>query len=115
MRHKSTQVSFEAYLPVLKQVHALLPASQLVTLRGSSRRMSHERLLHTLQKFQWHFRLRRPCDTLVHLGAHHIAGVKDLCPPAGRTRFFQQVAILGVGVGPVSLALAALLEQPDDP
>jgi hypothetical protein len=41
--------------------------------------------------------------------------VKDLCPPAGHTRFFQQVAILGVGVGPVSLALAALLEQPDDP
>src|SRR5258707_13127959 len=93
MRHKSTQVSFEAYLPVLKQVHALLPASQLVTLLAD-RGFVHERLLHTLQKFQWHFRLRLPGDTLVHLGAHHIAGVKDLCPPAGRTRFFQQVAIL---------------------
>ncbi len=42
-----------------------------------------------------------------------MAAVKDLCPPAGHTRFFQQVAILGVAVGPVSLA--ALLEQPDDP
>jgi hypothetical protein len=40
MYHRSTQVSFEAYQPVLKQVHALLPAGQLVTLladRGGCR------------------------------------------------------------------------------
>ncbi len=114
MHHRSTQVSFETYQPVLKQVHALLPASQLVTLLAD-RGFVHERLLHTLQKLGWQFRLRLPGDTLVHLGAHHMAAVKDLCPPAGHARFFQQVAILGVAVGPVSLALAALLEQPDDP
>ncbi len=83
MHHRSTKVSFEAYQPVLDQVHALLPANQLVTLLAD-RGFVHERLLHTLRKFQWHFRLRLP-------------------------------AILGVAVGPVSLALAALLEQPDDP
>src|SRR5258708_3587927 len=114
MHHRSTQVSFEAYQPVLKQVHALLPANQLVTLLAD-RGFVHERLLHILQKLGWQFRLRLPGDTLVHLGAHHMAAVKDLCPPAGHTQFFQQVAILGVAVGPVSLALAALLEQPDDP
>ncbi len=114
MHHRSTKVSFEAYQPVLDQVHALLPANQLVTLLAD-RGFVHERLLHTLRKFQWHFRLRLPGNTLVHLGADHMAAVKDLCPPAGHTRFFQQVAILGVAVGPVSLALAALLEQPDDP
>jgi len=114
MAHRSTQVSFEAYQPVLKQVHALLPASQLITLLAD-RGFVHERLLHILQKLQWQFRLRLPGDTLVHLGAQHLAAVKDLCPAAGHTRFFQQVAILAGAVGPVSLALATLLEQPDDP
>src|SRR6266849_7405124 len=79
MHHRSTQVSFETYQPVLKQVHALLPASQLVTLLAD-RGFMHERLLHTLQKLGWQFRLRLPGDTLVHLGAHHMAAVKDLCP-----------------------------------
>src|SRR6266487_832230 len=111
MRHRSTQVSFEAYQPVLDQVCALLPTGHRITLLAD-RGFVHERLLRTLQKFQWHFRLRLPGDTLVHLGAHHMAAVKDLCPPAGHTQFFQQVAILGVAVGPVSLALATLLEQP---
>ncbi len=58
--------------------------------------------------------LRRPCDTLVHLEASSISAVKDLCPPAGEQRFYQQVSILGAAVGPVSLALACLLEQLDD-
>ena len=74
-----------------------------------------EQLLRTLQKLGWHFRLRRPCDTLVHLGAHHVAAVKDLCPEARTHSVLPCLgAILGVAVGPVSLALAALLEQPDD-
>jgi hypothetical protein len=37
LRHKSTQVSFEAYQPVLNQVRAIMPAGQVITLRGSSR------------------------------------------------------------------------------
>jgi hypothetical protein len=37
VRHKSTQVSFEAYLPVLNQVCAIIPAGQVITLRGRSR------------------------------------------------------------------------------
>jgi hypothetical protein len=43
------------------------------------------------------------------------SAVKDLSPPAGEQRFFQQVSILGAAVGPVSLALACLLERPGDP
>jgi len=114
LRHRSTQVGFEAYQPVLDQVRAIILPSRVITLLAD-RGFVHERLLHYLQEHQWHFRLRLPGDTLVHLGAHHMAAVKELCPSAGYTRFFQQVAILGVAIGPVSLALAALLEQPDDP
>lgn len=114
MRHKSTQVAFEAYLPVLNQVHAIVPTGQVITLLADCG-FVHAQLLHSLRKFQWHFRLRLPSDTLVHLKSSSISAVRDLCPPAGEKRFCQQVSILGVAVGPVSLALACLLDQPDDP
>jgi hypothetical protein len=114
MRHRSTQVSFEAYQPVLDQVHALVPPDLVIT-RLSDRGFVHERLLHYLQEHQWHFRLRLPGKTLVHLGAQPVAAVRALCPPAGESRFFHEVSILGAAVGPVHLALACLLDQPDDP
>jgi hypothetical protein len=114
MRHRSTQVSFEAYQPVLDQVRAIIPPGLLITLLAD-RGFVHEQLFHSLQKLQWHFRVRLPGDTLVHPEASSISAVKDLCPPAGEQRFFQKVSILGAAVGPVSLAIACLLEQPDDP
>ncbi len=114
MRHRSTQVSFEAYQPVLDQVCAIMPAGQVMTLLAD-RGFQHEQLLDYLPKLQWHFRLRLKGSTLVHLPGQPISAVKELCPPAGESRFFQQVSILGAAVGPVSLALTCLLEQPDDP
>jgi hypothetical protein len=114
LRHRSTQVSFEAYQPVLNQVRAIVPAGQVITLLAD-RGFVHEQLFHYLRKQQWHFRLRLPGDTLVHLEARPASPVKDLCPPAGEKRFFHEVSILGAAVGPVHLALACLLDQPDDP
>ncbi len=114
VRHKSTQVGFEAYQPVLNQVRALLPPGLVITLLAD-RGFVHKQLLHYLHQQQWHFRLRLPADTLVHLSTQHVSAIRDLCPPAGQRRFFQKVSILGVAVGPVSLALACLLDQPDDP
>jgi hypothetical protein len=54
-------------------------------------------------------------NTLVHLSAQHVTAIRELCPPPGHQRFFHQVALLGTAVGPVHLALASLLEPPDDP
>ena len=108
------RLGFEAYQPVLNQVHAIVPPGLVITLLAD-RGFVHKQLFHSLQKLQWHFRLRLPSDTLVHLEVSSISAVKDLCPPAGEQRFFQQVSILGAAVGPVSLALACQLEQPDDP
>jgi hypothetical protein len=113
MRHRSTQVSFEAYQPVLNQVHAIMPAGQVITLLAD-RGFVHEQLLHFLHTQRWHFRLRLPADILVHLSTQHISAVRDLCPPAGEKRFFQKVSILGAAALPVSLALACLPEQSDD-
>jgi Transposase DDE domain len=114
LRHRSTQVSFEAYQPVLDQVHAIVPPGLVITLLAD-RGFVHEQLLHYLHKQQWHFRLRLPGDTLVHLKAQPVTTIRDLCPPAGESRFFQEVSILGTAVGPLSLALACLFDQPDDP
>jgi hypothetical protein len=108
------RLGFEAYLPVLNQVRAIVPAGQVIILLAD-RGFVHEHLFRYLQKLQWHFRLRLPSDTLVHLETSLISAIKDLCPPAGEQRFYQKVSILGAAVGPVSLALACLLEQPDDP
>jgi hypothetical protein len=114
MRHRSTQVSFEAYQPVLDQVRALMPTGQVITLLAD-RGFVHEQLFHYLRKQQWHFRLRLTSKTLVQLKADTVSAVKDCCPPAGQQRFFQQVSILGAAIGPVHLALTCLLEQPGDP
>lgn len=83
MRHRSTQVSFEAYQPVLDQVRAIIPVGQVVT-RLSDRGFVHERLLHYLLQQRWHFRLRLPADTLVHLKNSSVSAVRDLCPEARR-------------------------------
>src|SRR5712692_5828755 len=114
LHHRSTQVGFEAYQPVLDQVRAMMPTGQVITLLAD-RGFVHERLLHYLRQQQWHFRLRLPGNTLVHLGAQPVSAVRDQCPPAGQDRFFHGVSILGAAVGPVHLALACLLDQPDDP
>src|SRR6266487_4644001 len=114
MRHRSTKVAFEDYQPVLEQVRSIVAPGLVITLLAD-RGFVHEQLLHYLRKQRWHFRLRLTSNTLVHLESSSISAVKDLCPPAGEKRFFQNVSILGAAVGPVSLALACLLDQPDDP
>ena len=64
LRHQSTQVSFEAYQPVLDQVRAIIPPGMVITLLAD-RGFAHERLLHYLHQQRWHFRLRLPGNTLV--------------------------------------------------
>jgi hypothetical protein len=64
MRHRRTQVRFEACQPVLNQVHALVPPALVIPLLAD-RGFVHQQLLHALRKLQWHFRLRLPGDTLV--------------------------------------------------
>ncbi len=95
-------------------MRAIVSSSREITLLAD-RGFVHEHLLRYLHKQQWHFRLRLRGNTLVHLEAGTASAVKDLCPPAGERRFFHEVSILAAAVGPVSLALACLLDQPDDP
>jgi len=53
LRHRSTQVSFEAYQLVLNQICALIPPGMVIT-RLSDRGFVHERLLHYLRQHRWH-------------------------------------------------------------
>ncbi len=114
MRHRSTKVSFEDYQPVLEQVRLIVPRALEVVLLAD-RGFVHEQLLHYLYQQKWHFRLRLTKNTLVHLSVQQVTAIKDLCPPAGERRFIEHVALLGTAVGPVHLALASLVDQPDDP
>ena len=108
------RLSFEVYQPVLDQLGAILPEGHRITLLAD-RGFVHERLIQYLRQQQWHFRLRLKGSTLVHLPGQPISAVRELCPPAGESRFIEHVALLGTAVGPVHLALACLLDQPDDP
>src|SRR6266852_1865891 len=114
MHHRSTTVAFEDYQPVLEQVRSIVPPSLVITLLAD-RGFVHEHLLHYVHKQHWHLRLRLMSNTLVHLPDQPVSAIRDLCPPAGHQRFFQQVALLGAAVGPLSLALACPLDTPDDP
>ncbi len=95
-------------------MRAILPPSLVMTLLADRGGCRTSTCFAICRSFNGTDLLRRPCDTLVHLEASSISAVKDLCPPAGEQRFYQQVSILGAAVGPVSLALACLLEQLDD-
>jgi hypothetical protein len=83
LRHRSAQVSFEAYQPVLDQVRAIVPAGQVMTLLAD-RGFLHEQLLDYLQEHQWHFRLWLKSSTLVHLPGQPASAIKELCPPGFR-------------------------------
>ncbi len=99
---------------MLEQVRSIgLQDMQVIVL--ADRGFVHEQLLHYIRTQHWHLRLRLMSNTLVHLLDQPVSAVKDLCPPAGESRFFQHVALLGTAVGPVHLALACLLDSPDDP
>ena len=115
MRHKSTQVSFEAYQPVLDQVHAMLPEGHRITLLAARGGCRTSDCFTTCRSTGGTDLLRLPGKTLVHLGAQPVSAIRGLCPPSGQNRFFHGVSILGAAVGPVHLALACLLDQPDDP
>lgn len=114
MRHKGTQVGFEDYQPVLDQVREMMPSGLIITLLAD-RGFVHAQLLHYLREKRWHFRLRLMGKTLVHLEDGTVSAVGDLCPPVGEKRFIQKVSILAVAIGPVSLALRSLPNQPDTP
>src|SRR5215469_12953342 len=114
MRHQSTTVAFEDYCPVLEQVRAILPVGGVITLLAD-RGFVHQRLLSYLRSLDFQFRLRLMSKTLVHLDAQSVVAVRDLCPPAGQSRFFQQVSLFGAASAPVSLTLTRLADRPDDP
>ena len=106
LRHKSAQVSFAAYEPVLSQLAAIVPTNQMITLLAD-RGFAHEYLLTFLREHGFHFRLRLKSETQVHLpGACVVAEKLALSPCGPRTLRASLVSLFGSAFGPVSLALA---------
>lgn len=112
--HQSTTVAFSDDHPVLLQLQAMLPARSPITLLAD-RGFVHEALLHFLRRLTWHFRLRLMSKTLIHQVDRPPVAARELAPPAGEHRFFQQVALFASAFGPVHLAVACVPERPDTP
>ena len=106
LRHKSTQVSFEAYQPVLDQVRATIPSGMVITLLAD-RGFVHERLLRYLQKHQWHGSLavasrhpgpsRRPA-CLCHQGSLSPCRTRSILPAGVGSRSRRGASPPGPGL-----------------
>jgi len=101
-------------LSILDQVYALIPSGMIVTLLAD-RGFVQAELLRYAKHHHWHIRLRLTGNTIVHLPYRAPCQVRELCPPLGHASFFQNVALLGIALAPLHLALAIPQEQPDDP
>ncbi len=112
--HASTKVSFAEYQPVLDQVYALIPEGMIVTLLAD-RGFVQAELLRYARDHHWHIRLRLTGNTIVHLPNRPPCQVRELCPPLGHAAFFHNIALLGIALAPLHLALALPQDQPDDP
>jgi len=114
LRHASAMVSFEAYRPVLEQVHTLLPTGCQLTML-TDRGFLHEQFIRYAQQHRWHYRIRMPGDTLVQQPHHALRAVEQLRPAPGYAHFYHHVTLFGTAIGPVHLVVAQPLDAPDDP
>jgi hypothetical protein len=63
-------------------------------------------LMRYLDGMDWGFRLRLPCDTLVHLNDGRIYALSELAPAPGQRRYLQGVYLTGEhAYGPISIAV----------
>lgn len=105
MKHNSTSVSYKDYKGILKQALLILPKSQPIVLLAD-RGFVHAALVKFCRKHNWGYRLRAKSNTVVRLPGRRVASFGQLCPPKGHAHFYQDVYILGEGIGPVNIALA---------
>jgi hypothetical protein len=105
IQHNSASVSYKDYKVLLKQALLILPEGLPVILLAD-RGFVHKELVKFCRKHQWGYRLRAKSNTQVRLPDRSIASFDKLCPPKGHAHFYQDVYILGEGLGPVHIALA---------
>jgi len=104
-KHNSTSVSYKDYKILLKQAVLILPPGLPVVLL-TDRGFVHVALVKFARRHGWGYRLRAKASTVVRLPGGRVANMAQLCPPKGHAHFYHGVAILGVRIGPVHIALA---------
>ena len=105
IEHNSTSVGYKDYKVVLKQALCILPPGQSVILLAD-RGFVHQQLVKFCRQHHWGYRLRAKSTTRLRLPDRRVTSFDQLCPPKGHAHFYQQVYILGEGMGPVHIALA---------
>jgi hypothetical protein len=113
-KHDSASVGYRDYKVVLKQALLILPPGLSVILLAD-RGFVHQELVKFCRQHHWGYRLRAKSTTRLRLSDRRVVSFEQLCPPRGHAHFYQQVYILGEGIGPVNIAVANPSEENEEP
>jgi hypothetical protein len=103
--HNSATISYETYKPLQERVLELMPTSAMLEL-SADRGFFHTELIEFCRQHGWHYRLRATGDTLIRLRNRSVRNLRQLCPPRGVARFYHDVYVTGINLGPLHIALA---------
>lgn len=94
LKHKSANVAFEEYQPLLDQAHELLAEFTDVTLLADRAFACHD-VLDWLRPSRWHWCLRLASDTQVHgpLGKGRSCPLTYLAPRVGEAKLYHNVRL----------------------
>jgi Transposase DDE domain len=107
LEHESASVAFGEYHGMLRKARWLLrhhPDVMLLADRGFA---NHE-LVGWLQRSQWHYCLRLPCDVMLHRTQRYPRTVAQLYPPVGEAKFYRNVGLWQDGSCRCNLVLATI-------
>lgn len=92
LEHNSATVAFKEYEIVLRKARWLLRNHSDIMLLADRGFANHD-LLGWLQKSNWHYCIRIPCDTCLHGVKRHPAEVKSIYPNRGEAAFYRNVRL----------------------
>ncbi len=103
--HSSATVAFEEYQPLLRQARWILRQHADVMLKAD-RGFANHALMNWLQRSNWHYCLRLPCDVNLHGPRRYPIEVSYLWPQKGEAVFYHHVGLWQDGKHRSHLVLA---------
>jgi Transposase DDE domain len=94
IKHGSSTVGFEQYLPVLEAAKSRLPAGAQPTLLAD-RGFEHGELMRWLTAQQWNWGIRVKSNLQIVFGNGKTQSLKELFPPKDQVYLFPGVKVLG--------------------
>ncbi|WP_293072346.1 MULTISPECIES: transposase [unclassified Moorena] len=92
LEHGSATVAFKEYQPLLRQARWILRQHTDVMLLAD-RGFANHALMKWLQRSNWHYCLRLPCDVHLHGPRRYPIELSYLWPPKGEAVFYRHVGL----------------------